>query len=375
MPVLGEVLREIREAHGFTGRELGRRSGLSHTQIARIESGTIASPAGETLTTLAQALNVDSRPLKILAGHVTGDAAHRELHTLFADHAPMLEEWDEWANFSIEEARAIVSDPHSSEENVQLLAADLLRWGDSEENMPLAAGASLAGEGDLKVRTLLETWHYLDEARCARVLEYASSLRHLQELEFDLERERLRLDAASITEGPGSDGQASAVTRARFGEDFLRELGFEGFVRVLGLPTGAMVVPDAPGVYAVVRRDSGRPDFLQTSVGGHFKGKEPSVSLDTLRERWVEDAPTVYLGRAGRLRQRLNLLARFGRGEPVAHWGGRYLWQLADYDQLLVCWLATGDQVQREAELIADFGEHFSSLPFANLNQPRSDAR
>jgi hypothetical protein len=32
------------------------------------------------------------------------------------------------------------------------------------------------------------------------------------------------------------------------------------------------------------------------------------------------------------------MLARYGRGEPVAHQGGRYLWPIAEHDSLRVAW-------------------------------------
>jgi hypothetical protein len=47
------------------------------------------------------------------------------------------------------------------------------------------------------------------------------------------------------------------------------------------------------------------------------------------------------------------------------------MWQLADYDQLLVAWLETDDHTSQEAELIAEFVATFGALPFANINQPK----
>lgn len=59
---------------------------------------------------------------------------------------------------------------------------------------------------------------------------------------------------------------------------------------------------------------------------------------------------------------------RFGSGEAVGHWGGRYIWQLEDADQLLFCWKAYADAEQLEKALIAAFKKcHDGKRPFANL--------
>jgi hypothetical protein len=47
------------------------------------------------------------------------------------------------------------------------------------------------------------------------------------------------------------------------------------------------------------------------------------------------------------------------------------MWQLADHNDLVVAWLETATQAEREAELVAGFREAFGTLPFANINQPR----
>jgi hypothetical protein len=92
----------------------------------------------------------------------------------------------------------------------------------------------------------------------------------------------------------------------------------------------------------------------------------------TLHAKWVPGAHTVYLGKGDKLQSRLKTYARFGAGEPVAHWGGRYIWQLADADELLVAWRALGDGVATAREDEIGLLGHFRALhdcqrPFANL--------
>ena len=127
-------------------------------------------------------------------------------------------------------------------------------------------------------------------------------------------------------------------------------------------------VPTDPGVYVVMRITSDQPDFVPESCGGHFKGRSPSVSPDILQRRWIDGVDTLYIGKAANLRRRIGSLSSFGRGAPVGHWGGRYLWQLADVDRLVVCWKAlVEDPRSSERELIADFEAAFGRKPFANI--------
>jgi hypothetical protein len=59
----------------------------------------------------------------------------------------------------------------------------------------------------------------------------------------------------------------------------------------------------------------------------------------------------LYVGRARSLRRRITALARFGSGQPVGHWGGRYLWQLADHEDLAIAWRTSDEPVALEASL------------------------
>jgi hypothetical protein len=156
----------------------------------------------------------------------------------------------------------------------------------------------------------------------------------------------------------------------------IRAAGFDGFVSVKKLrETRCSDVPAVAGVYLVLRLNPGVARYMEKNQGGHFKGRDPSVSAGELASNWVADALVVYIGKAGggasqsTLRKRLWSLMRFGAGEPVGHWGGRLLWQLEDCSDLILCWKPTGslDAGAYESELISAFARTYGARPFANL--------
>jgi hypothetical protein len=152
----------------------------------------------------------------------------------------------------------------------------------------------------------------------------------------------------------------------------LEALGFEGWCTWAALRQAHFAaVPAGPAVYVIYRAAAAAPSFLGVNPGGRFKDKDPSVPLDVLTSSWVPGAHVVYIGKADVADRRLKQFARFGAGEPVGHWGGRYIWQLSDSDELLVAWheISWVEQArQYEKRLLARFGElHGVVRPFANL--------
>jgi hypothetical protein len=148
--------------------------------------------------------------------------------------------------------------------------------------------------------------------------------------------------------------------------------GFEGFVPFSQLSG----VPDLRGVYVVIRTDSQAPTFTATSPAKRKKGKLGAVSLAALRSRWIDDSTVVYIGKAGgtgiasTLKTRLEDFRATGVGTSTKHRGGRYIWQLAGSNRLLVGWKVVLDEepVAVEGRMIRQFrSDHGGSRPFANV--------
>jgi hypothetical protein len=152
----------------------------------------------------------------------------------------------------------------------------------------------------------------------------------------------------------------------------LQAAGFTGFTPLATVDT---LIPRAPGVYVILQPEHLHPVFLNRSIAGHFKCKDPTVDVSTLTAKWVNGAELIYVGKAdarkrgGGLRERVREYQRYGAGEPIGHTGGAYIWQLADSANLLVAWRATSpseDPSASEAAIISAFHREHGALPFAN---------
>jgi len=153
-----------------------------------------------------------------------------------------------------------------------------------------------------------------------------------------------------------------------FTADGLRSAGFVGFKSIASLRESKCAeVPSSPGVYMVLRTSGLPPQWLETSTGGWFKKRNPTVAVSVLEARLIQETPVVYIGKADVLRKRLRDYLAFGSGKPVGHWGGRYIWQLGDADDLIVAWKVVEQPGVVEGELLRAFSARFGALPFANL--------
>jgi transcriptional regulator with XRE-family HTH domain len=361
--LLGEAVASAREAEGLTVRELARRAEISHTQISRIESGQVASPSRDVLVPLAKALDRNPGPFLVLASYFRDARARLVLAPMFRAGAELPEAWPDNAQLPLAEAIAIVSDPRSTQAELMRVAAAVIAVPETDETLWDPSHVLYQASGDTEDELeLLGIWRYVRDRRRADFLSYGRALRNLEDLDYLVERDRVEFDGRDL-----SAHEATGPSVAGFERAALEHSGFNGFEPALSLDKGCPTVPESAGVYIVMRQGDAPVEFLEHSVGGRFKGRDPSLTRARLESEWVEGAEVVYIGSGGNLRRRIDELVRFGRGEPIGHWGGRALWQLADHADLVVAWWLAQDPVGQEAALLAAFTEQFGRLPFANL--------
>ncbi|WP_022888169.1 hypothetical protein [Agromyces italicus] len=166
-----------------------------------------------------------------------------------------------------------------------------------------------------------------------------------------------------------------AATPTTWNRAGLEAAGYAGFVtfgelRRLGAST-------KPGVYVVLRSPSTQPTFLPVSPAG--KAKSFTEDVAHLQRNWIPGAEVIYIGlathgaRRDGIHRRLKQFRRTGAGTADNHGGGVWIFQLADANDLMVCWRAADDEADAyvaalEHHLIADFAARAEQgrWPFAN---------
>lgn len=155
----------------------------------------------------------------------------------------------------------------------------------------------------------------------------------------------------------------------------IKSEGFIGFYSIAQLNNNSSLIPNENGVYMILFNESTSPIFINPGSGGFFKEKNPNVPVDTLNKNWLAGTPVIYIGKAGSptgsatLNSRLKQYLKFGQGQNIGHYGGRYIWQIQNNKDLLICWKATPNKEPRviEKELISNFTKKYHARPFANL--------
>ena len=81
--------------------------------------------------------------------------------------------------------------------------------------------------------------------------------------------------------------------------DYIKKAGFEGFKTMKELFEDSSQLPAIKGVYLILNLDTKTPSYLQVGTGGHFKGKNPNITIPELKSNWVDKTIVIYIGKAG----------------------------------------------------------------------------
>jgi len=154
----------------------------------------------------------------------------------------------------------------------------------------------------------------------------------------------------------------------------LKKQGLNGFYSIKELTQNPLLIPKEKGVYLVLSFYN-EVKFLKEGTGGYFKGKNPNVPIAELKRNWISNALILYIGKAGGLDSKATLYSRlkqyikFGQGKDVGHYGGRFIWQIQNSNELIVCWkeLLNSEPSIVESQLIEEFSKKYTKRPFANL--------
>lgn len=190
---------------------------------------------------------------------------------------------------------------------------------------------------------------------------------------------KIELDTGNNTELAGNEKQIHSRHydgEIKFTIEGLKQNGFTGFVSIQELwNQGCSTIPRQPGIYAILRDSNDPPEFLTVNTSGNDDKKDPTVAIDDLKKKWVNGAEVLYFGKVGgensqrTLRDRIGEYLKFGQSRSKNHWGGRYIWQLKGFENLLVAYkpLPNEDPKTIENSMIKEFERIYRKKPYANL--------
>lgn len=195
------VAEAVRRARTGSMRKLAEAAGLSPAQISRIEAGQVQQPAAETLVAIARGLWQNPMPLLILAGHIPDAEARAWLLSVLEPETEVYLDWHGYDPASVDEARAVLADEGSTQDQVHKIAFDLFigePMAETEWNDSLA----LLGVGgtDRAQRELITLFSQMTQERREWMLRDARDQVTLSRIELQREAEGYA-DAVSSSDG------------------------------------------------------------------------------------------------------------------------------------------------------------------------------
>lgn len=122
MTILGTYIEEKREARALSVRQLSEKSGISHTEIHRLENGERKSPSPHLLKALAPQLGVTYEEIMQKAGYLEEVIEHEgftenvyrdaegNLVDIYRQARQMYDKDNKWANLAFRVTAADLSD-------------------------------------------------------------------------------------------------------------------------------------------------------------------------------------------------------------------------------------------------------------------------
>lgn len=125
------------------------------------------------------------------------------------------------------------------------------------------------------------------------------------------------------------------------------------------------------GIYIIVRPESFQDVcFEERSAAGRYKGKNPTVTIEKLKNKWVDGADVLYIGKSETsVQKRMQQHRDFWYGEAVPAWGGRIIAQLQNFGNLEVWYFPCDIPKNMEHTLLKEFEAKYKQLPFANFKR------
>lgn len=123
------------------------------------------------------------------------------------------------------------------------------------------------------------------------------------------------------------------------------------------------------GVYIIVIPDNfGKVGFNEFSKLEKWKDKQVAIHIKELKNRWIENAKILYIGKSEiNVQKRLLQHIKFWNGKNVSAYGGRIIGQIQNFENLEVWYLNCDTPEKTKKILLKTFKNQYGKFPFANL--------
>ena len=126
-------------------------------------------------------------------------------------------------------------------------------------------------------------------------------------------------------------------------------------------------IPPCRGIYRILLPDNMNISFTATIAGHSFD----AYPLEKLSERYavLKAARILYIGKASGkqgLRQRLRQYMNYGFNGGKNHHGGRVIFQIKGFENLLCQWTCVSNCEAEEHRLLQAFKQQYGDYPIAN---------